>query len=225
MGMTLPPEPWPLRRLAIGALEAEVVAALNSAVETFDRVVQVLAHQVGSAAFGPGQLGVGAPFAAGINQRTIAMLGMDGASPDDLRRVAALLHVTACVERIIVRCAGLAGLVPGLAPLLSGDDGVRRASELEVLATRHRLVMARDAVLAATTLVASTGRATAPPDGGPGPALLTLAAAAQAGRAPERSMASAIGRLASLLDQINLEAAYIGEEAMSVTVGLFTEMA
>lgn len=38
-------------------------------------------------------------------------------------------------------------------------------------------------------------------------------------------MESAILRLANLLDQINLEAAYIGEEAMSVTVGLFTEMA
>ncbi len=225
MGMTLAPDLGPLRQLAINALEAEVIAVLNGAVRAFDHVVQLLAHPAGSASSTARELGVGAPFAEELNQRTVAMLGMRGASPDDLRRVAALLHVTACAERIVARCAKLAGQAPGLASALAQDDRIRRMSELEVLATRRRLVMARDAVTAATTLTAPGAPAVAQPDEGRGRALLAVAAAAQADDRRGRPVESAIVRLANLLDQINLEAAYIGEEAMSVTVGLFTEMA
>lgn len=230
MGMNVTSDSGAVRRMAIASLEAEVLAALEAAVGSFDRVVQLLAYPVGVAAPTPGQLGAGIPFAEGLNHRTMAMLA--DASGRDLRRVAVLLHVTACVQRIVTRCAALAALAPGLTPVLSADERARLAAELQVLATRRRLLVACDAVRAAaapwseaTISVAAEERATGGEDDGSGVAALALAAAAHADVPGGHETASALGRLADLLDQINLEASYIAEEAISVTVGLFTEIA
>jgi len=230
MGVTVTSDPGAVRRLAIASLEAEGLAALKGAVASFDRVVQLLAYPVGAAAPTPGQLGAGIPFAEGLNHRTMAMLA--GASSRDLRRVAVLLHVTACVQRIGTRCAALAALAPALTPVLATGERVRLAAELQVLATRRRLLVACDAVRAAsapwdeaTVSVAAEDRATSDEDDGSGVAVLALAAAARAGDPGGLKTASPLAQLADLLDQINLEASYIAEEAISVTVGLFTEIA
>ena len=229
MGMNAPSDPAAVRRMAISSLEMEVLHALEAAVGSFDRVVQLLAYPVNAAAPTAGQLGAGIPFAEGLNHRTMAMLA--GAS-GDLRRVAVLLHVTACVQRIVMRCAALAALAPALTPTFAADEQVRLAAELQVLATRRRLLAACDAVRAAaapwseaTISVAAEGRATGAEDDGSGVAVLALAAAARAGDPGGLKTASPLAQLADLLDQINLEASYIAEEAISVTVGLFTEIA
>src|SRR5947209_16982559 len=120
------------RHLAIVALEAETTAALNATLVVFDRVVQSLAYATSAPTATPDQLGVAAPFVEQLNRRTVAMLGSAGAN--DLRRVAAILHVTRCLERIVARLAELAGLVCTLAPLLSRDPRASRTTELEVVA-------------------------------------------------------------------------------------------
>lgn len=206
MGMTLRGGQDTVRRLAVDALQADVRTALNLAIGAFDRLAQLLASGAELTPAISGQLGIDARFVEELGQRAVAMLGR--ACPDDLRRTAAIVHVTACVQRIGVRLALLARLAPSLVPALSSDDRLRRTSELEVIATRRWLVRARDAVGAGTALSkwAATGRG-----GESGRSQLALAAAAQASR---RGPAQAAGTcelslLADLLDHISVEASCI----------------
>jgi hypothetical protein len=204
MGMTARRDADTARRLAVDALEADVLTALNQAIGAFDRLAQLLASEGGPTPVISRQLKLEARFAAHLNDRAIAVLGR--ARPDDLRRVAAMLHVTGCVQRIGARLDLLAGLAPSLIPILSGDDRLRRTSELEVIATRRWLVRARDAVSAGAALSkwAAMGRG-----GEPGRSVLALAAAAQATPPPGQAGACALSVLADLLDHISVEASCI----------------
>lgn len=204
MGMSPAQRPDSARRPAVEALETEVVTALNAAIGAFDRLAQRLAYGVEPAAVAPNRFD--ARRVGELRKRTVAMLAR--ARPSDLRRVAAVLHATGCLQRLGARLALLDGLAPSLVGAWSGDDRLRQAVELELIATRRWLVRARDAV--------STGAGAAPPrrvpravDGGPGRSVLALAEAAQA-RGPSGSGAvCALSSLADVLDHISVDAGSI----------------
>lgn len=133
-----------MRNARLLVLEAEVVAALSATVAALDLALESLAYSDARSAPTANQLGIGPPCTLELQQQLAAALA--GASADELPRLSALLAVISAVERIGSHCAAIANLVPDIAPALRRDDKSRRALELAAVATRSRLVQARDAL-------------------------------------------------------------------------------
>jgi hypothetical protein len=198
-----------MRHPRLRVLEAEAVTAMSAAVGALDLALESLAYSDARWAPTADQLGIGVPCAGDIQEQIVDALS--DTPPMALRRLSALLSVVASMERIALRTAAIADLVPKLAPVLRDDPPTRRAVELAGVQTRARLVHARDGLQAWSRSRGPTvPSGLAADDAGRGlPALAAIAA-----RLPHGSpMGAALPLLVEHLGHIDDEAEEIFELA------------
>ncbi|HEX8120597.1 MAG TPA: phosphate signaling complex protein PhoU [Solirubrobacteraceae bacterium] len=113
----------------LAELEVSVMGAIDMVVGQVDRVIEALMHQ---------DLALASAVIAGddridgryleVHQGILSMLALQAPVAEDLRLVAALLHIVKHVERMGDQCVNIAKLLP-----LSGHDAPRRDEIVEVL--------------------------------------------------------------------------------------------
>jgi phosphate transport system protein len=134
-------------RQELSDLEQSVLGAIDMAVAQVDRVVDALSRQdVELASFVIADDDRIDGRYLEVHQGILSMLALQAPVAEDLRLVAALLHVIKHVERIGDQCVNVAKLLP-----LSGRDVPRRAEIVDALVrmggfARSEVVQARAAL-------------------------------------------------------------------------------
>ncbi len=191
------------------ALETDAVELMDSAVEQLDRALHAYrSHDLALARSVAIATRRRHARARGLYESALALLG-DGSPPaSELRRIAALLHVIAGIQRICREIATVAQLAQ--APGEAIDRLLLVTGEL----TLSRLTTAREAYAGhSTELAAELMEATS--EAGPARAISPAAPAL-------RGQAIAVARC---LERIEDDAAEIGEQVIFVSSGLFAELA
>jgi phosphate transport system protein len=128
-------------------LEHQVLGGFDLVLRSLDRAQESLAFQdvelAGMVVTDDGR--IDARY-LDVHQGILSLLGRQVAGADDLRMVAALLHIVRCVERMGDQCVNVAKLVP-----LSGHEAPKDKETLDAIErmgmlARSQVTQARDAL-------------------------------------------------------------------------------
>jgi phosphate transport system protein len=128
-------------------LEQQVLTGLDLVISALDRALESLTYQDIELA---GMVVAGDAALDGryvdVHQGILSLLSRQVASADDLRMVAALLHIVRCMERMGDQCVNISKLVP-----LSGYEAPKDKETLDAiermgLLARSQVTQARDAL-------------------------------------------------------------------------------
>jgi phosphate transport system protein len=127
-------------------LEEQAMGGLDLVVSQLDRAIEAINYQ---------DIELAAMVAADddqidgryleVHQGVLSLLGRESLFADDLRLVAALLHIIRCIERMGDQCVNIAKLVP-----LSGHEAPKDPTILDLIekmgtSARQQVIQARDA--------------------------------------------------------------------------------
>lgn len=210
---------------SLPALERSLLDALDAALERLDATVRPLrAVDTDAVSQVAGADARRPAVRAALHQDLVTLLALKPASAGELRVIAALLHIVPCIERIVAQCAVMADLMPELGGGTAAAAGLRaEVARLEQL-TRAQVADARQALAARDVAVAEQL---------PGRAVLVSSmisaiawSPAIAGRDPEaRRLAAVAVVVTNALEQISEDAVEIAEQVVTMTCGLFQELA
>jgi phosphate transport system protein len=134
-------------RASLRQLEEQTVGGLDLVISQLDRALEALAYQDVELA---GMVVADDDRIDGrfleVHQGVLSLLARQVPVPEDLRLVAALLHVIRCVERMGDQCVNIATLVPLSGHEAPKDKDILDAIERMGALARQQVAQARDAL-------------------------------------------------------------------------------
>jgi phosphate transport system protein len=134
-------------RASLRQLEEQTVGGLDLVMSQLDRALEALAYQDVELA---GMVVADDDRIDGrfleVHQGVLSLLARQVPVPEDLRLVAALLHVIRCVERMGDQCVNIATLVPLSGHEAPKDKDILDAIERMGALARQQVAQARDAL-------------------------------------------------------------------------------
>ncbi len=196
--------------VTVTALEGEALRLMDSAVERLERALSaVRSADPGLARDVLEDCRRGQVAAHGLSASVLALFAGGPLPASQLRRAAALVHVVTRIRHIDMEVAAIAGVAAMADESAKLPPDAERALELMERLTLRRLRRAREAYARQSSVLAGELMGTAPELGGVSAPLLSGSAVV----------------LARCLERIEDDAGEIAEQVVSVSGGLFEELA